>query len=59
MVAAKRTPFGRLGGSLRDLKPAELLTLTTVDTLKAAGAAPGIVGSVNVGMVNTVRIHLL
>ncbi|XP_047535922.1 3-ketoacyl-CoA thiolase, mitochondrial-like [Vanessa atalanta] len=56
IVAAKRTPFGKMGGMLRNISPADLLAITAKDTLKAGNVAPAIVDTVNVGLVNTLSL---
>ncbi|XP_045452543.1 3-ketoacyl-CoA thiolase, mitochondrial-like [Melitaea cinxia] len=54
IVAAKRTPFGRMGGMLKDVHPADMLTIPAKDTLKAANIAPALVDTVNVGVVSSI-----
>ncbi|XP_048483808.1 3-ketoacyl-CoA thiolase, mitochondrial-like [Plutella xylostella] len=54
IVAGKRTPFGRYGGQLRSVHPADLAAATFKDALAAARVAPASVDTVNVGIVNTV-----
>lgn len=51
VVAAKRTPFGAFGGSLKAFSPTDLQTLAAVGALKAGNIAPEIVDSVHVGNV--------
>jgi len=51
VVAAKRTPFGAFGGSLKAFSPTDLQTLAAVGALKAGNVAPEIVDSVHVGNV--------
>jgi len=51
VVAAKRTPFGAFGGSLKAFSPTDLQTLASVGALKAGNVAPEIVDSVHVGNV--------
>jgi len=51
VVAAKRTPFGAFGGSLKAFSPTDLQTLASVGALKAGNIAPEIVDSVHVGNV--------
>ncbi|GBP63376.1 3-ketoacyl-CoA thiolase, mitochondrial [Eumeta japonica] len=54
IVGAKRTPFGRYGGALKELQPADMFAAVATDVLKAANVAPEIVDTVNVGIVNAV-----
>lgn len=54
-MAAKRTPFGKMGGLLKDLHPSELMAAAAKDAFKAGKVAPGLIDTVNVGIVNTVR----
>jgi len=51
VVAAKRTPFGAFGGSLKAFSPTDLQTLAAIGALKAGNIAPEIVDSVHVGNV--------
>ncbi|KAL4709252.1 hypothetical protein ACJJTC_010713 [Scirpophaga incertulas] len=51
IVAAKRTPFGKMGGMLRDVHPSDLVATAAKEAFKAASIAPAIVDSVNVGLV--------
>jgi len=51
VVAAKRTPFGAFGGSLKAFSPTDLQTLASAGALKAGNVAPEIVDSVHVGNV--------
>jgi len=51
VVAAKRTPFGAFGGSLKAFSPTDLQTLASIGALKAGNIAPEIVDSVHVGNV--------
>jgi acetyl-CoA acyltransferase 2 len=51
VVAAKRTPFGAFGGSLKAFSPTDLQTLAAAGALKAGNVAPGIVDSVHIGNV--------
>jgi len=51
VVAAKRTPFGAFGGSLKAFSPTDLQTLASVGALKAGNVAPEIVDSVHIGNV--------
>lgn len=53
-MAAKRTPFGKMGGMLKDIHPSDLLAVAAKDALKAGGVAPAAVDTVNVGIVNVV-----
>ncbi|XP_073954141.1 3-ketoacyl-CoA thiolase, mitochondrial-like [Choristoneura fumiferana] len=52
IVAAKRTPFGRYGGKLRDVHPSDLLAAAAKDAFKASGVSPALVDTVNIGQVN-------
>ncbi|KAL0820735.1 hypothetical protein ABMA28_006563 [Loxostege sticticalis] len=52
IVAAKRTPFGRFGGALKDVHPSDLVAVAAKEAFKAGGIAPSIVDSVNIGQVN-------
>ncbi|XP_023940597.1 3-ketoacyl-CoA thiolase, mitochondrial [Bicyclus anynana] len=52
IVAAKRTPFGRMGGALKSLHPSDLLAVPAKDALKAGNVAPSAVDTVNIGIVN-------
>ncbi|XP_046970319.1 3-ketoacyl-CoA thiolase, mitochondrial-like [Vanessa cardui] len=56
IVAAKRTPFGKMGGMLRNISPADLLAITAKDALKAGNVAPAVIDTVNVGLVNTLSL---
>ncbi|CAH0401139.1 unnamed protein product [Chilo suppressalis] len=51
IVAAKRTPFGRMGGKLRDVYPSDLLATAAKEAFKASGVSPSIIDSVNIGQV--------
>jgi len=51
VVAAKRTPFGAFGGSLKAFSPTDLQTLASAGALKAGNVAPEIVDSVHIGNV--------
>ncbi|CAH0764593.1 unnamed protein product [Diatraea saccharalis] len=51
IVAAKRTPFGRLGGLLRDVHPSDLVATAAKEAFKASGVSPALIDSVNVGQV--------
>jgi len=51
VVAAKRTPFGAFGGSLKAFSPTDLQTLASVGAMKAGNVAPEIVDSVHIGNV--------
>jgi len=51
IVAAKRTPFGSFGGSLKKLSATELATIATKSALSAGNVDPSIVDSVYVGNV--------
>jgi len=51
VVAAKRTPFGAFGGSLKAFSPTDLQTLASIGALKAGNNDPEVVDSVHVGTV--------
>eukprot|EP00558_Chaetoceros_sp_UNC1202_P007209 CAMPEP_0197245684 /NCGR_PEP_ID=MMETSP1429-20130617/10398_1 /TAXON_ID=49237 /ORGANISM="Chaetoceros sp., Strain UNC1202" /LENGTH=395 /DNA_ID=CAMNT_0042706225 /DNA_START=43 /DNA_END=1230 /DNA_ORIENTATION=- len=51
IVAAKRTPFGSFGGSLKNLSGTELATVATKAALAAGNVDPALVDSVYVGNV--------
>lgn len=51
IVAAKRTPFGSFGGSLKKLSATELATVATKSALSSGNVDPSIVDSVYVGNV--------
>jgi len=51
VVAAKRTPFGSFGGSLKNLSATELATLAAKAALRAGNIDPGIVDGVYIGNV--------
>jgi len=51
IVAAKRTPFGSFGGSLKNLSATDLATVATKAALSAGNIDPGVVDSVYVGNV--------
>jgi len=51
IVAAKRTPFGSFGGSLKKLSATELATIATKSALSAGNVDPSIVDSIYVGNV--------
>lgn len=50
-MAAKRTPFGRMGGMLRDVHPSDLMAVAAKDAFKAGNVAPALVDTVNLGQV--------
>lgn len=54
IVAAKRTPFGRMGGMLRDINPSDLVAIAAREAFKAGNVSPAIVDTVNIGQVNVV-----
>ncbi|CAG4989501.1 unnamed protein product [Colias eurytheme] len=54
IVAAKRTPFGRYGGALKDTHPADLFAAAAREALKAGNVLPAAVDSVVVGQVNSI-----
>jgi acetyl-CoA acyltransferase 2 len=51
IVAAKRTPFGSFGGSLKHLSATDLATIATKSALEAGNVDPSVVDSVFVGNV--------
>lgn len=51
IVAGCRTPIGRFGGSLKDLKPVDLATLVITETLRRAGIEGGELDEVIFGQV--------
>ena len=51
VVAAKRTPFGTFGGSLKNFSPTDLQALASTAALKAGNINPEIVDSIHVGNV--------
>ncbi len=51
IVAAKRTPFGSFGGSLKKLSATELATIATKSALAAGNIDPSLVDSIYVGNV--------
>ncbi|XP_013136931.1 PREDICTED: 3-ketoacyl-CoA thiolase, mitochondrial-like [Papilio polytes] len=51
IVAAKRTPFGKFGGALKDVHQADLLAAAAQDVFRNSGIAPALVDTVNVGQV--------
>jgi acetyl-CoA acyltransferase 2 len=51
VVAAKRTPFGTFGGSLKSLSPTELSVLASNAAIKASGLSPENINSVCIGNV--------
>lgn len=51
IVAGCRTPIGRFGGSLKDLKPVDLATLVITETLMRAGIEGGELDEVIFGQV--------
>lgn len=59
IVAAKRTPFGKMGGRLRDIHPSDLMAAAAKDAFKAGNVAPALVDTVNIGQVNTVIKNIL
>ncbi|CAB3244303.1 unnamed protein product [Arctia plantaginis] len=54
IVAAKRTPFGRMGGAFKDMHPSDLLAVAAKDALKAGNIAPSIIDTANIGQVNNI-----
>jgi len=51
IVAAKRTPFGSFGGSLKNLSATDLATVATASALTSGNVDPSLVDSVFVGNV--------
>ncbi|XP_068620706.1 3-ketoacyl-CoA thiolase, mitochondrial-like [Battus philenor] len=51
IVAAKRTPFGKFGGLLKDVHPSDLLAAAAKDAFKSGNIAPASVDTVNIGQV--------
>ncbi|XP_026755862.1 3-ketoacyl-CoA thiolase, mitochondrial-like [Galleria mellonella] len=51
IVAAKRTPFGRMGGLLKDVHPSDLLAVAAKDAIRAGNVAPTAIDTVNIGQV--------
>ena len=51
IVAAKRTPFGSFGGSLKSLTATDLATVATKAALESGNVDPSVVDSVFVGNV--------
>lgn len=51
IVAAKRTPFGAFGGSLKNLSATDLATVATTSALASGNIDPTLVDSVFVGNV--------
>lgn len=51
IVAAKRTPFGTFGGSLKGHSPVDLQVLASQAALKASGLSPDSISSVCIGNV--------
>lgn len=51
IVAAKRTPFGSFGGSLKKLSATELATIATKSALATGQVDPSIVDGIYVGNV--------
>lgn len=54
LVAAKRTPFGKMGGLLKDIHPSDLLAVAAKDAFKAGNVAPDIIDTVNIGQVYSI-----
>jgi len=52
IVAAVRTPIGRHGGALKDVRPDELAALVIGDVVRRAGVDPAIVDDVYMGCAN-------
>ncbi|XP_075981292.1 3-ketoacyl-CoA thiolase, mitochondrial-like [Anticarsia gemmatalis] len=56
IVAGKRTPFGKFGGSLRDVLAEDLFATAAAAALKAAGVAPHDVDTVNIGQISPLSV---
>lgn len=54
IVAAKRTPFGKMGGMLKDVHPSDLLAIAAKEAFKAGNVAPSLIDTTNVGQVYSV-----
>ncbi|KAG6461621.1 hypothetical protein O3G_MSEX012741 [Manduca sexta] len=54
IVAAKRTPFGKMGGMLKDMHPSDLLAAAAKDAFKSGNVAPSLVDTTNIGQVYTI-----
>lgn len=53
IVAAKRTPFGKMGGALKDVHPSDLLAVAAKEAFKAGNVAPALIDTANIGQVYT------
>uniref|UniRef100_A0A0N4ZXB0 3-ketoacyl-CoA thiolase, mitochondrial n=1 Tax=Parastrongyloides trichosuri TaxID=131310 RepID=A0A0N4ZXB0_PARTI len=51
IIGAKRTPFGKFGGSLKDITATKLQTITNTAVLKSAGIKPDDVDHIVIGNV--------
>ncbi|KAM3959469.1 3-ketoacyl-CoA thiolase, mitochondrial [Aphomia sociella] len=51
IVAAKRTPFGRMGGMLKNVHVSDLMASVAKDAFKAGNVAPAVIDTVNIGQV--------
>ena len=58
IVAAKRTPFGTLGGKLKDLTATQLAVAASKAAFESSKINPEIVGSVIIGNVIQVRVRV-
>ncbi|KAJ0174348.1 hypothetical protein K1T71_010494 [Dendrolimus kikuchii] len=54
IVAAKRTPFGKMGGLLKDMHPSDLLAVAAKDAFKAGNVAPDLIDTANIGQVYSI-----
>ena len=50
IVDAVRTPIGRRNGSLKDVRPDELMALTLAELVRRAGVDPSVVDDVILGL---------
>src|SRR5258708_30438185 len=52
ILSAVRTPIGRYGGSLKDVRPDDLAALVITETVRRADIDPGMVEDVILGCAN-------
>ena len=52
IVAAVRTPMGKYGGALKDVRPDDLAALVIQEVVRRAGIDPGMVDEVYMGCAN-------
>src|SRR5215813_9302609 len=52
ILSAVRTPLGKYGGALKDVRPDDLAALTVAEAVRRAGVAPGDVEDVVLGCAN-------